>query len=139
MLVRMWCVASFPGHSQILSHSGGKNSSFLHSCEIKSGSGLGTRLCGAAHSTITNHENYALSCFYKIFSSYELQDTIHLIHPKCRTYSAHLSHPNFSTHNTRPHPPYTERLQTYSGMQDQSFRMKTDSHISFLEEKYIEC
>ena len=32
-------LASFPGHSQILSHS-----YFLHSCEIKSGSGLGTRL-----------------------------------------------------------------------------------------------
>ena len=32
------CLASSPGHSQILSHS------FLHSCAIKSESGLGTRL-----------------------------------------------------------------------------------------------
>ena len=38
--------ASFPGHSQISSDSRscGENSSFLHSYEIKSGSGLGTRL-----------------------------------------------------------------------------------------------
>ena len=35
------CVASSPGHSQILSRSCGE---FLHGCEIKSGSGLGTRL-----------------------------------------------------------------------------------------------
>ena len=34
-------LASFPGHSQILSRSCGEN---LGSCEIKSGSGLGTRL-----------------------------------------------------------------------------------------------
>ena len=38
-------LASFPGHSQILSHSCGEKSHFLHSCEIKSVSGLGTRLC----------------------------------------------------------------------------------------------
>ena len=37
-------LASFTGHSQILSRSCGENPSFLHSCEIKSGSGLGTRL-----------------------------------------------------------------------------------------------
>ena len=34
------CLASSPGHSQILSRS-----NFLHGCEIKSGSGLGTRVC----------------------------------------------------------------------------------------------
>ena len=37
-------VASSPGHSQILSRSRGEKSIFLHACEIKSGSGLGTRL-----------------------------------------------------------------------------------------------
>ena len=37
-------VASFPGHSQILFRSRGEKSIFLHRCEIKSGSGLGTRL-----------------------------------------------------------------------------------------------
>ena len=36
-------IASSPGHSQILSRSHGEKSGF-HSCEIKSGSGLGTRL-----------------------------------------------------------------------------------------------
>ena len=36
-------IALFPGHSQILSRSCGEPI-FLHSCEIKSGSGLGTRL-----------------------------------------------------------------------------------------------
>ena len=36
-------LASFPGHSQILSRSHGEKSS-LHSCEIKSGSALGARL-----------------------------------------------------------------------------------------------
>ena len=39
-------IASFPGHSQILSRSCGENSQLwrkLHSCEIKSGSGLGMR------------------------------------------------------------------------------------------------
>ena len=57
-----WCyivvlspdIASSPGHSQILSRSRGEKSgvasspghsqTFLHGCEIKSGSGLGTRL-----------------------------------------------------------------------------------------------
>ena len=34
-------LASFPGHSQILSRRHGEK---LHSCEIKSGNGLGTRL-----------------------------------------------------------------------------------------------
>ena len=40
------CLASFPGYPQILSRSRGKKSApiFLHSCEIKSGSGLGTRV-----------------------------------------------------------------------------------------------
>ena len=37
-------LASSPGHSQILSCSRGEKSVFLHGCEIKSGSGLGTRL-----------------------------------------------------------------------------------------------
>ena len=40
---RMRGIASSPGHSQILSRSRGEI--FLHGCEIKSGSGLGTRLC----------------------------------------------------------------------------------------------
>ena len=39
-----WTIYMSPGHSQILSHSCRENSSFLHNCEIKSGSGLGTRL-----------------------------------------------------------------------------------------------
>ena len=37
-------LASSPGHSQILSHSHGEKSGFLHGFEIKSRSGLGTRL-----------------------------------------------------------------------------------------------
>ena len=37
-------VASSPGHSQILSCSCSLLPIFLHGCEIKSGSGLGTRL-----------------------------------------------------------------------------------------------
>ena len=36
-----WRLALTPGHSQILSHSHEEN---FHSCKIKSGSGLGTRL-----------------------------------------------------------------------------------------------
>ena len=47
------CLASFPSYPQILSHSHGKKSApiFLHSCEIKSGSGLGTRLTVGSLST----------------------------------------------------------------------------------------
>ena len=38
-------LASFSDHSKILSHSCGENLlCFLHSCNVKSGSGLGTRL-----------------------------------------------------------------------------------------------
>ena len=37
-------VAPSPGHSQILSRSRREKSVLLHGCEIKSGSGLGTRL-----------------------------------------------------------------------------------------------
>ena len=47
-----WGLASFPGHSQILSHSRREN--FLHGCEIKSGSGLGTMLPGG----MANPENF---------------------------------------------------------------------------------
>ena len=51
-ILQCWAIASFPGHSQILSCSFLKaapcweNSSFLHSCTMKSGSGLGMRLAG---------------------------------------------------------------------------------------------
>ena len=72
-----------------------------------------------------------------IICLYGLQE----IHPKYWTFGAHLLHPNFSTLNTQPHPPYIERLQTYSGMQDQSFRTKLIRTILFLEKEYIymEC
>ena len=37
-------LALFTGHSQILSHSHGEKSGFLHSCKLESGSGLESRL-----------------------------------------------------------------------------------------------
>ena len=37
-------LASSPGHFQILYRSCGEKTIFLHSCEIKSGSGMGMRL-----------------------------------------------------------------------------------------------
>ena len=40
--LRSSTLALSPGNSQILSHSCGENPSFLHTCEIKSRSGLGT-------------------------------------------------------------------------------------------------
>ena len=44
-------LASFPGHSQI----------FLHSCEIKSGSGLGTRLGLCYDLDFLEYPNYILT------------------------------------------------------------------------------
>ena len=46
VLVKLMCkhfLASFPGHSQILSRNRGEKSG-TNNCEIKSGSGLGMRL-----------------------------------------------------------------------------------------------
>ena len=57
-----YCItlASFTGHSQILPRSRGEKSPiFLHGCDIKSGSGLGTRL--ACHITEGEITIYLLS------------------------------------------------------------------------------
>ena len=50
-------LASFPGHSQILSRS----SRTLHSCEIKSGSGLQARVIIKYEGTEIEHKDYAFT------------------------------------------------------------------------------
>ena len=48
-------IFSFPDHSQISSCSRGETPNFSHSCEIKSGSGLGTRHKHGANLVTTPH------------------------------------------------------------------------------------
>ena len=59
-------VASFPGHSQILSHSCGEPI-FLHGCRIKFGSGLGTTNThqAAPFPTMVKNIYYAPANFYE--------------------------------------------------------------------------
>ena len=121
--------------SQILSHSCGESLSFLHSCEIKSGSGLGTRLhkkhissCDTCHSGCYSPCTWLNEC---LWCAYHMMRCTSFLHIK-RCSPDKLVHELGETLHSkiRRHDPILQGLTEFSQVSQSTWHMDNPTHIT---------